>query len=279
MTPFWLLFRAETRKLMSRRSAQLGVVLALTSGVGMPLLMAALNSSTMVVNGATLSESLDASGPRAALWGLRLRNLWLMQTFVLLLAANGLAGELAARTLREDLLRPVRRSAVLAAKLGAVAVFVALTLLAQFVPAVGLGSLALGADGPWKEVALGYLATWIADVSFAAVAFAVAAVVRSLTGTLVGVLLFIVFEKLASWFLFVAGGVLKGLPAEGTQLPPAAMWILDHAPPAMPSAAWEVGNLLASGAEVPLVSWGALVGILGLGWLIADRGFAWMEVP
>jgi ABC-type transport system involved in multi-copper enzyme maturation permease subunit len=273
-----LLVQAECLKLLSRRSAQVGLLVAALIGLLMPMVLLGLGSLDATVQGAPLSESLAASGARAALWALKLRNFWLMQTFTLLLVAQSLAGEMQARTLREDLLRPVHRSAVLAAKLASVMLFVALTLLLQFVFSAGLGSLVLGADGPWREVTLGYIATGLADLSFAAVAFAVAAALRSVTGALVGTLLFIIFEKLLSWFLFIAGGLLKAMPEGFTELPPA-VWALFDAQPVLPSAAWEVGNSLATGAEIVPSTWIALAIYTFGGWLIADRLFARAEVP
>ena len=249
MTPqhVLLIVQAECVKLMSRRSAQMGLLLSALLGIGMPLLLIALTSSGTMVNGATLADSLEPSGPRAALWALKLRNLWIMQTFVVLLVGQSVAGELSARTLREDLLRPVHRSAVLGSKLAAIMLFVALTLVIQYLFSTALGTLVLGADGPWKEMTLGYIASGLGDLSFAAVVFAVATVLRSMSGTLVGMVLFIVFEKMLSWFLFIAGSVLQSMPPEWNQLPELA--------------------------------WVALVVYFFGGWLVADRVFARIEVP
>jgi len=275
---FALLLRAESVKLLSRLSARLGLVLAGGIGLGATLGLFGLASSGIVVNGAELSQSLDTSAPLAARWALSLRNLWLMQALVLLLATQSFAGELNARTLREELVRPVPRSAVLLAKVGAVALWIALSLLLQYLVACGTGLVLFGADGPWRDVTLGYLGTFLGDLSFAAVAFAAATLVRSVPGTLVGVLLFIVFEKLLAWFLYVAEGARGMLPPDMNQVPAFVDWVF-AAQPMLPSAAWGIGGELSVGTDTLLISWAALAIYFVVGLAVADRRFAWSDIP
>jgi len=275
---FDLLLWAESVKLLSRSSARLGLVLAAGLGLVAPLLLTMVANSGMVVNGAAVSDTLAASAPMAARWALSIRNLWLMQALVLLLATQSFAGELQARTLREDLVRPVPRTAVLLAKVGAVALWIGLSLVLQYLVATVAGLVLFGTGGPWRDVAMGYLATFGADLSFAAVAFAAAALVRSVPGTLVGVLLFIVFEKLVAWFLYVAEGAKGMLPPEMNQVPAVVDWVF-ASQPMLPSAAWGIGGELSVGNDVLLVTWAAL-GLYFLGGLlVAERRFAWSDVP
>jgi ABC-type transport system involved in multi-copper enzyme maturation permease subunit len=278
MSGFVLLLRAESVKLLSRRSARLGLVVAGALGLLGPLLLTGLSGSGIVFNGADLSQTLAASPPMAARWSLWVRDFWLMQAFVLLLASQSFAGELQARTLREDLVRPVGRSAVLAAKLGAVGLWIVMSLALQYLLSVGLGTVLFGTDGPWRDVTLGYVGSGLADLLFAAVVFAVAAVVRSVVGTAVGLLLFIVFSKLAGWALFLAEGAANALPPDMNQLPAAAYWLFS-AQPMLPSAAWGIGHELALGADVLLVTWAAWAAYLIGGWAVADRAFAWRDIP
>lgn len=270
--------QAECVKLFSRSSARLGLLLAFLVGLGMPVVLWLMNSDTAVVNGAPLSQSLEASAPRAALWALYLRNLWVMQAVVLLLCAQSLAGELQARTLREDLLRPVSRGAVLLAKYLSVALFVALSLSLQYLVSTGAGLVFFGTDGPWREVFLGYLATGVADLSFAAVAFAITALFRSVAGTVLITMLFIVFEKIAAWALFVVSSFVQALPPEMNNLP-QAVYLLFDLQPGLPSAAWNVGTTLASGGEVALITWAAAAFYLAAGGLVALLRTLWMEIP
>lgn len=277
MSPL-LLFRAEAVKLLSRSSARLGLVLAAVLGLAGPVLLLVLGGSGVVVNGADLSETLQANAPMGARWALWIRDFWLMQAFVLLLASQSFAGELQARTLREDLLRPVGRSALLAAKLAAVGLWIGMTLLLQYLLATGLGLVLFGTEGPWSDVALGYVGSFLADLSFAAVAFAVAAVLRSVVGTAVGMLLLIVFSKLLGWFLFLAEGAANALPPDMNQLPAIAHWAF-ASQPMLPSTAWGLGHTLALGDPVLLVTWAAWAAYLFIGWAVADRAFAWRDIP
>ena len=197
---------------------------------------------------------------------------------MLLLVAQSLAGELQARTLREDLLRPVSRGTMLVAKFCAIALFITLTLAAQYVLASAFGLLLFGTEGPWREVLMGYVASGLADLSFAAVAFSLTALLRSVAGTVLVTMMAIVFEKLASWALFVASGIVQALPPEMNQLPEPVYWLFDLQP-ALPSAAWSVGSALAAGEAVAGVTWASMVLYFAVGALIALGRTIQMEVP
>ncbi len=280
MTPGHVLaiVQAECVKLSTRLSARLGLLLAGLIGFAMPLLLWLMNSDTAIVNGTTLSDSLQASAPKAALWGLYLRNLWVMQAVVLLLCAQSLAGELQARTLREDLMRPVSRGAVLFAKFASIALFIALTLSLQFLVATSLGLLLFGTEGPWREVFFGYLASGVADLSFAAAAFAITSLIRGVSGTILVTFLFIVFEKLFAWALFLTSSIVQALPAEMNTLP-SAIYVLFDLQPGLPSAAWGIGTTLAAGSEVSLITWVSMVFYFAAGAVVALVRTMRMEVP
>jgi ABC-type transport system involved in multi-copper enzyme maturation permease subunit len=172
----------------------------------------------------------------------------------------------------------VSRGAVLLAKYLSVALFVALSLSLQYLVATGAGLVFFGTDGPWREVFLGYLATGVADLSFAAVAFAITALFRSVAGTVLITMLFIVFEKIAAWALFVVSSFVQALPPEMNNLP-QAVYLLFDLQPGLPSAAWNVGTTLASGGEVALITWAAAAFYLAAGGLVALLRTLWMEVP
>jgi ABC-type transport system involved in multi-copper enzyme maturation permease subunit len=167
---------------------------------------------------------------------------------------------------------------VLFAKFSAIALFVTLSLSLQFVVATGLGLLLFGTDGPWREVFLGYLASGVADLSFAAVAFAITSLLRSVSGTVLVSFLFIVFEKLFAWALFVAASLVEALPPEMNTLP-AAIYVIFDLQPGLPSAAWGVGTTLAGGGEVSLVTWSSMVFYFAAGGLVALVRMLRMEVP
>ena len=275
---FAAIVQAECLKLLSRTAARMGLVVALLIGLLGPFALFMMNSDEAVVNGATLASTLQASAPKAALWGLYIRNLWLMQAFVVLLCALSFSGELQAHTLREDLLRPVPRWAVMLAKFASVSLFIALSLSVQYVAASALGLVFFGTEGPWRDVAFGYIASGVSDLSFAAVVFALTAMVRSVSGTVVTLLLFIVFEKLLSWALWFADGVVQSLPPEMNQLPEGITYLF-QAQPMLPSAAWGLGNQVAQAEPILPLTWLAVVLYFVVGAVVAERRFAWMDVP
>jgi ABC-2 type transport system permease protein len=119
--------------------------------------------------------------------------------FLLLSAAGAVAGEHKDRTLRELLVRPVPRWSVLAAKLVALSLLSAVTLVLTLVPSLGLGVLMWGAApvagqpgiGP---VVLGYAASFLSDVGLLAVAMLVSLFVGSVGGVVVAMTLLLMAD-------------------------------------------------------------------------------------
>jgi ABC-type transport system involved in multi-copper enzyme maturation permease subunit len=205
------LLRAESRKLLSRLSARAGLLVAAGLGLAVPGLLIWLANSDMMINGTPMADQLDASATMGLSWALSLRNFFVLRVFLIMLGALSLAGELQARTLREDLIRPVPRWAILVAKWGALSLWSAMGLALTWVVATVVGLLAFGVgdSAEWGQLAAGFAATWLTDVGFAALVLCAAAAFRSVSGTIVGVFLFFVVDTVIGFALtflaFIAG--------------------------------------------------------------------------
>lgn len=273
LLPLWI---AETRKLFSRLSAKVGLLAAVGVGALGPVGLWFLASAGITVNGGDLGASLDVAAPNGWRWGLFVRNFFVAQGFLALLGSLALAGELQARTLREDLVRPVPRAAVLLAKWGALATFAAAWGLAQSGASVVVGLVLLPATGQvaWGTVGLATLASFAADLSFAAAALAVAAVLRSPTSSLLGLLLFAVIERFVTLGLWVLRGWLLASP----ELSDGVRWTM-HAVPLLPSSAWGVWWDVVNAQPPIWASWGALLGWTALAVTVAIGAFQRTDVP
>lgn len=265
------LWVAEVVKLSSRPLARMGwVVLAVLAFV-VVLALNFVGGADFQVNGqATSLASSPAEGVAAAL---AVRNFYVAQILLLVLAATTLAGEYQARTLREDLLRPVPRWTVLMAKWAALATWSAGALLVQWVVAVVGALVFLSAEGStaWSSVFWGYAVTVATDASFLAVALLVALLTRSVTSTIAGVFLFLVFEGFVYWLLWIGQSLRDSVT--GT-----LRTILD-ALPFLPHSAWGVGTEIANGGTPHWGSWAVLGGLTVIALVAAERVFARTDVP
>jgi ABC-2 type transport system permease protein len=146
-------------------------------------------------------------GVMAAGTALTLRNFFVLPLLLAQVAAAGLAGDGADRTLRDLLLAPVSRTRVLAVRLGALTLLSAactlLTLLASLLPGLAL----LGAGGNVGRLALGYAASVASDVGLLAATACLALWMRSATGTVVALLFGLMLDLGARMALKAAGGL------------------------------------------------------------------------
>ncbi|MBA2321875.1 MAG: ABC transporter permease, partial [Deltaproteobacteria bacterium] len=211
---------------------------------------------------------------------LQLRNFFVLPSFVILLSAQSVAGELQARTLREELLRPVPRQAVLLAKWFALVTWSAASLgLGWVVDALG-GMVLLGTSGPWAEVAAGYAAALLCDAGLAAVAMAVAVSVQGVAGAVVGTFLFLVLSIFAGWALYFIAW-LAGIEAVRTSVGPSA-WMLDtvvQLEPWLPPAALAAWRGISPEADWVWQSFAALAILTGIALGVAERRLARLDLP
>lgn len=270
---------AETLKLQSRTSARAGWLLLAVIGALPPLLLSALGGADVTSNGSAVQ--LDLSAANGVRWALVARNFYIAQTFLLLLGAQSLAGEYQARTLREDLLRPVPRWAVLLAKWGALSVWSAIALALQWVVAVVVSVVVLSSEGDttWKAVFLGHLTSWLCDTGFAAAVLLASAATRTATGTIATVFLFVALDKFLGWILWIGKGIRDSLPMDVSEQVPAFIdWLL-VAGPYLPSRAWGVWSEVSLSEPIVAQSWISLVGLTLVSAILAERIFAHTDVP
>lgn len=272
-THLMAIWQAESIKLLSRLAVRFALVLSVLIGIIAPLTLFLLGKSDMVINGTPLAESLTRTAPMGAQWALELRNFFLFRVLLIMVGALAFAGEFQSRTLREDLLRPVPRWAVIFGKWTALVTFVTLCAGITWLVASGLGLVLFGFSGSWGPPALGYLATALTDAGFAALVLAIAVVLRSVAATIAGVVLFMVFDTFLGWAL-----TLLGLIAQFADLP----WVLTvavEARPWLPSAAFGAWTGFTARADWVWQSFLALGILTALCLLLAERFFARTDVP
>lgn len=202
------LLGAEIRKLSTRWSARLGLLAMVGIGLGVPLVMFALQQQMGVSDEAAAAGAtpMTFAGGTAVRMVLNARNLFVFRALLIAVVAVSVAGEFVARTLREDLVRPVSRTQVLVAKWGAIQAFVMAGAVVPFSLAVPLSALLFGTDDLFGA-APGFALTWLGDVGFATLVVAISLGFRSVPGTIVGVFLYWVLDQLLSWALWGAAQI------------------------------------------------------------------------
>lgn len=231
----------ETEKTFRRGPAIAGLVLSVLFALGVAGIVWAVNVNVVEVAG---QAAIDASGGSvtnddiqrvrldSVLQGtLGLRGLLFFPVLAFLVGAATFAAEYHRKTLREDLLRPVPRWAILGAKWAALVVWVTAALLLSSLTAVVAG-LPFGADGiEWGLLGTLVFTTWLTDLGFTTLAFAVAIVTRSVPGTLATMVMFFVLQLgLAAGFgILTAEGVEQMAASYGPSLVPGSEALIESA--------------------------------------------------
>lgn len=285
------LARAETIKLSTRTSARLGLVAMVLLALGVPVFMQLLESAVVVTpppDGVDPTTAADAAAGALAfdvgsvLSGvLGFRNFFVFRAAIIAVVAVGFAGEIGARTLREDLVRPVHRWTVLLAKWLALQAFVLAGAVVPFVVAAAVGWLLFG-GGELGEVTTRYALTWLGDVGFASLVVALSLLSRSVPGTIGGVFLYWVVDRALGWALW---GVDKGRALIEQFLDAAKLsdltWMLDlvqQVRPWLPSSAFDLSWDYDPEAELVWQSFVALGGYTALSVGLAVWLFSRMDV-
>lgn len=215
---FWRMVAAELRKLLSRPS---GVVMLVIS-VLLPILVFALakavesGGASVSANGQPVAGLLSLEGPKLLGYMLTARNFFVLPLFLVMVSAQLVAEERANFTLRALLALPNARWRVLFAKYTALVALAALS--------IG-GSLGVGGplcfvfvEGPaelaaWQGVALGWVASLASDAGLIALTLLVSTFSSSVAGVLVGVILGLMADLAIRGLLKIAG-MLNLFPTE-----------------------------------------------------------------
>jgi ABC-type transport system involved in multi-copper enzyme maturation permease subunit len=229
------LWSAETRKLLSRTSARLGLAIAVVLAVVGPLMLRFFSETDFDLNGSPTAMATflfpradtDVSG--AQFVTLRLRNHLVLPLFVMWLSASSMAGEFRSGTLREDLIRPVGRGQVLVAKWAALVTWIGLSLALTWVVAAGVGALIFGVEGHWLDLALGYMANLGGDAMLAAMTLLMALIFRSVPGTLVGMFFAWVVGAVSGVALNIFAAVLSSDTAQAQWIEAVNPWLPNQA--------------------------------------------------
>lgn len=270
---FGLIVLAETVKVFSRLSARVGLLMSIAVGASMPLLLWLFLNSGLMVNGIESEDYFAATPTDGISWALSARNLLLVRAFLVVLGAQAFAGELSARTLREALLRPVQRDAVVFAKWLSLLVWDAVSLGLTFVSAAGLGMLLLGLDGVWKDVLLATFVNLFCDAGVIAVVFAVGVLTRSTVATIAGLIVALVLDKALGMTMMLAAGIAGALETS-----PIVVSVLDSWP-MLPSAAFGLWAGLLPDGVVDARSVASLLILTAGGLLVTMLALRRMEVP
>lgn len=288
---------AELVKLSSRSSVRLGLILMVAVAVFTSGLLMVVEQSVELRDtsgmlppdpgaaAAPVAPAAAASGEHAfdftvvdAMgWSLWVRNLFLFRLLLIAVISVVIAGEFSGRTLREDLLRPVSRSAVLAAKWLAISAFVVLAALLPYVVSAGMGIVIFGPGEGLGDTTTQYALSVIGDLGFMTLVMAIALAVRSVPGTIGGVMLYWVVDQLLGWSLGLAKG-FKSL-VEGQMVLPPWFENLVALRPWLPSSAFNVHEGYGTPLAATWESYVALGVITVVAYVVADRVFDRIDVP
>ena len=278
------LVEAELRKLASRASVRVAVLLIGLIGVLVPLGMLALQIGVRraTADSGTQAPDVDLTLSQTLDMVLRVRNFFVVRALVIWIVAESVAGEWIARTLREDLLRPVRRSAVLAAKWSAIQGFVAIAAALPALLGALLGLAFFGVSGELVPTAERFALTWLGDVGFATMVVMIAVLLRSVPGTVVGVFLYWVLDQSLGWALWaleMARGIMDTvIQRYGVAGGGSALDAIIAARPWLPSAAFNVYWDFVPGEALRWQSFAALALYTAVSYAVADRVFARLDV-
>ena len=242
---FPLMVKAELRKVLTRPTGWAGLILSLL----LPAIVVAASAfayqkqQEALVDNPFVASMIHFDPATVMGWVLVTRDFFIMPMVLLLVTAQLFAGERANRTLRSLLVRPVPRWSVLAAKFSAVSLYAAACLALTWLIALGPSLVAFEqGDTGVTDVSLAYLACWLSDLTFIAIAALVCTLTTSVAWAVVGTIIVMMGEWAARMGLGAANMVgnaagLDSLTVAGDILP----W--------MPGSALEAWNGYQEGWE------------------------------
>ena len=192
----------EWRKLLSRGSARLGLVLSVAIPLATVILLHGIEAwqeQNLGTQQGAMQLGIHVDAAAALGWSLKARNFFILPLVLLWLAAQTLGGEVKDGTLRPVLLRPVSRLKILAGRTLALVSYAGLTLgvTAVTTALLAVPLLGLDSDGDLTQVGLGYLVGWGSDIALIGLGLAVSCFVPATAGTVVVTALVLLIDGLA----------------------------------------------------------------------------------
>jgi len=270
------IWRSETEKLFSRASSKVGLVFSALLAVAGPVIMWAAVGAQISMNGSDVSGDIDQTGATALGAALIARNVtFIVRAFLLVLIALSFAGEYQARTIREDLVRPVPRWVVPITKWLAVGVWSLASLGVTVVFGGLLSVIVFGFDGDWSRVGLGLGATLLADLGYLSLALFIAVASRSVAGTVAGVFAYFILDWVFGKALWLISAISEVFPMElGTVLEKAIL-----IQPFLPSSAFSVWEGFYESMDWEWRSFASLGVITLVCMVLSERIFNRLDVP
>jgi ABC-type transport system involved in multi-copper enzyme maturation permease subunit len=273
---FFDIWRSETQKLFSRTSAKVGLVFAALLAVVGPFMMWVAVGAQISMNNSDVSAGIEQSGAMGLMWTLWVRNnTWIMRAFLLVLVALSFAGEYGARTIREDLVRPVPRWTVPVSKWLAVGVWSVVSLCVTFAFGGLLSVIVFGFDGDWGQLLLGYGASILADLGFTSLALFIAVASRSVAGTVAGVFAYVILDWVVGLALRLVSAISGVFPMELGSVLEKAITLQ----PFLPSSAFSVWEGFYESMDWEWRSFASLAVITVVCMVLSERVFDRLDVP
>ena len=220
---FGAMVAVEVRALFTRGSGLAVLGTALVVGVATIAVLQVVQGAVSVDTGGG-GALAQFNGVEAAGYALRARNFFVLPMFLLFATGSSFAAELAEHTLREQLVRPVSRAAVFAAKAAALLLLAAASLALTLIPALAGGLALFGGDGPIVDLLLGYAASLLSDAGLIGLGLLASTVVRGSGGVVVAVIAALIVDAGARAVLYALGAVgVAGLDGLRAALPGSAL--------------------------------------------------------
>lgn len=205
----WIV-RAELRKVFTRASGISALVVALLVGIVAAMMLDRLaHADNVQVMDRTLADMVSKSAVSAGGWALWARNFFLQPMFLILATATSVASEHGDRTMREVLVRPVPRWAVLSSRVVALTGLSAACLALTFVGSMALGVPMFGfpeSADPTAPTLLGLCAGYVtalaSDIALITLTVALSLFVRSTGLVLAGMVMALMADFGVYWAMF-----------------------------------------------------------------------------
>lgn len=235
---------------VSRRGATRGLLMiAAIVPILVTVILGFASESDLQLNGQNVTDMVEFSGSHAASVSLRVRHFFVLPMFILFVTGSAFAAEMSNHTLRERLIRPVSRDAMLGAKLTVLLGLCGFSLAINFVLSAILGTIWMGNNGLWVDVIVAHIVSLGTDLGLIALGLVLSTFFRSGAMVVVLGLVLFAFDKITSLGLSLLG--MFGVESIGVY---SAF---------LPSTGWNAWMVLMEGAPwvavINLCVWTALM--------------------